>query len=307
MSSSTSKLAALNEKKRQLAARRRRLLEQQAEAQAATAEEEAAAQQQPAPSPAAPATPPPQAPEPDAPAAVSLSPRSPPPSAARTSVAQTPPRGSPSAAPSSPTGDETDAQQELSRLETELALLEDDNRRLKQKLEGPEMEEQKRNLAHLREVLSQKHDEMSMLEQRQLEINELFRAVHDAKESLKGLAEQEAVLREEVRTLESSVVEHDAASAAQVARAEEIAQALSTAGNHAELNRLENDLNKCIEKAESSSRELSTVKTQTATKLRDADAKSQALMRKSQETEAIEADGTPPPPPPPGSASNHAV
>ena len=285
MSSSTSKLAALNEKKRQLAARRRRLLEQQAEQQAT--EEKAAAEQQPSPSPAAPETPPPQAPEPDAPATVSLSPRSP--------VARTPPRGSP--APSSPTGDETDAQQELSRLETELALLEDDNRRLKQKLEGPEMEEQKRNLAHLREVLSQKHDEMSMLEQRQLEINELFRAVHDAKESLKGLAEQEAVLREEVRTLEGSVVEHDAASAAQVARAEEIAQALSTAGNHAELNRLENDLNKCIEKAESSSRELSTVKTQTATKLRDADAKSQALMRKSQETEAIEADGTPPSPP----------
>ena len=226
----------------------------------------------------------------------------------RTSFARTPPRGSPAAAPSSPTGDETDAQQELSRLETELALLEDDNRRLKQKLEGPEMEEQKRNLAHLREVLSQKHDEMSMLEQRQLEINELFRAVHDAKESLKGLAEQEAVLREEVRTLEGSVVEHDAASAAQVARAEEIAQALSTAGNHAELNRLENDLNKCIEKAESSSRELSTVKTQTATKLRDADAKSQALMRKSQETEAIEADGTPPSPPsPPGSARYHAA
>ena len=126
-----------------------------------------------------------------------------------------------------------------------------------------------------------------MLELRQLEINELFRAVHDAKEVLKALSEDEQMLRQEVLELEAAVLEHDAASAAQVARAEEIAQALSTAGNKAELNRLENDLNKCIEHAELSSRELSTVKGKATTKLREADAKASALRRKSQETEAV--------------------
>ena len=60
-------------------------------------------------------------------------------------------------------GAATTAEHELQRLETELALLEDDNRRLKSKLEGSAMESQKNHLLQLREVLSQKADEMSML------------------------------------------------------------------------------------------------------------------------------------------------
>lgn len=184
----------------------------------------------------------------------------------------------------------TSAEHELQRHQTELALLEDDNRRLMSKLEGSAMQSQKDQLLQLREVLSQKQGEMSMLEQRQLEIKELFREVHDAKELLKALSDDETQLRNEVRELEAAVLEHDSASAAQVARAEEIAQALATAGNHAELNRLENDLNRCIELAESSSRELATAKSTVTSKLRAADAKAAALARKSQETEAIEAD-----------------
>eukprot|EP01043_Picozoa_sp_COSAG02_P045610 COSAG02_NODE_4190_length_5645_cov_5.686801_5_plen_736_part_00 len=184
----------------------------------------------------------------------------------------------------------TSAEHELQRHQTELALLEDDNRRLTSKLEGSALQSQKDQLLQLREALSQKQDEMSMLEQRQLEIKELFREVHDAKELLKALSDDETQLRNEVRELEAAVLEHDSASAAQVARAEEIAQALATAGNHAELNRLENDLSKCIELAESSSRELATAKSTVTSKLRAADAKAAALARKSQETEAIEAD-----------------
>ena len=215
--------------------------------------------------------------------------------------ASTPPRSRPRGAPAARTPREnpapteaapgsTSPEQELQRFQTELSLLEDDNRRLTSKLEGTAMQSQKDQLQQLREVLSQKQDEMSMLEQRQLEIKGLFRQVHDAKELLKTLSADEAVLRKEIRELEVEVLEHDSASAAQVARAEEIAQALATAGNHAELNRLENDLNKCIEMAEASSRELATVKSKVTSKLRAADAKAAALGRKSQETEAIEAD-----------------
>ena len=70
---------------------------------------------------------------------------------------------------------EPEPEQELQRFQSELALLEDDNRRLTSKLEGSAMQSQKDQLLQLREILSQKQDEMSMLEQRQLEIKELFR------------------------------------------------------------------------------------------------------------------------------------
>ena len=133
------------------------------------------------------------------------------------------------------------------------------------------MRSQRAGLAQAESFLSVKLAEMAQLEERQLEINKLFRAVHSEKLSLQELADHASRLRNEQREQEKQAQLLDQESATHVARAEQIAKALSSARDHAELNRLERDLNASIELAESCSAGLSAAKGTAEAKAQDAD------------------------------------
>jgi chromosome segregation ATPase len=185
---------------------------------------------------------------------------------------------------------QTASEEEYERLLSELALLEDDSRRIKLKLDGPELRGQKQEVLALKEQLRQRKDEMTMLEERQQSINSLFRSVHETKEELKNLGAEEATLRDEVYRLEHEVRQLDGSSSSQVENAEDIAKALSQANSSEELAYLEEELNKCIEQADISSRQLAKLKSDAAIRVREADGKQWQLQQRTSDAEALEAD-----------------
>jgi hypothetical protein len=181
-----------------------------------------------------------------------------------------------------------EAQSAVARLDAEQALLEADSRRIAQQLEGGDMRSQRAGLAQAESFLSVKLAEMAQLEERQLEINKLFRAVHSEKLSLQELADHASRLRNEQREQEKQAQLLDQESATHVARAEQIAKALSSARDHAELNRLERDLNASIELAESCSAGLSAAKGTAEAKAQDADQAAAEVKRRTQDAGSIQ-------------------